>query len=163
MLHTRGIGKPELSPSLMAESSSLADSSRMHVVTVTRQRPCSRLWHQSCPPGPIDSSCQVVGDELEVLEMDGLVLGELDRRTSRCHWWRRWVYVELTIGTSRGKARYKSPFLVNQQSVFFTLARYKVVKIAHSSFELVLQTIRHTVIYPSSSPYLEVIALCPMV
>jgi hypothetical protein len=43
-----------------------------------------------------------------------------------------------TIGTSRGKARCKSPFLMCQLSVFFAPARYTVVKITCSCFEVVL-------------------------
>jgi hypothetical protein len=39
---------------------------------------------------------------------------------------------EGTIEMSKGKARYKSPFLVHQLSVFFAPARYKVVKIVRS-------------------------------
>jgi hypothetical protein len=53
--------------------------------------------------------------------------------------------------------------LVEQQrimSVFFALARYRVVKIAHSSSEVVLRTTKHTVTYPGSGPSSEVIALC---
>jgi hypothetical protein len=43
-----------------------------------------------------------------------------------------------TIRTPRGKAHYKSPFLAWQILVFFTSARYMVVKIACSCSELVL-------------------------
>jgi hypothetical protein len=43
-----------------------------------------------------------------------------------------------TIRTSRGEARYKSPFLVRQLSVFFAPARYMVVNIACSYSEVVL-------------------------
>jgi hypothetical protein len=45
---------------------------------------------------------------------------------------------EGTIRISRGKACCKSPFLACQLSVFFAPARYRVVKIAHSYFEMVL-------------------------
>jgi hypothetical protein len=68
---------------------------------------------------------------------------------------------EGTIRMFKGKARYKSPFLVYQLSVFIALARYRVVKIMCSSSEVVLQTTKHTVIYPSSSPSMKVIALHP--
>jgi hypothetical protein len=44
---------------------------------------------------------------------------------------------EVTIKTYKGKARYKSPYLTCQLSVFFILIRYKVVKIACSSFAVV--------------------------
>jgi hypothetical protein len=44
---------------------------------------------------------------------------------------------EGTIGTSRGKAHYKSPFLPRQLLVFFAPARYMVVKIARSYFKVV--------------------------
>jgi hypothetical protein len=43
-----------------------------------------------------------------------------------------------TIETSRVKARYKSPYQVCQLSMFFAPARYSVVKITCSSFEMVL-------------------------
>jgi hypothetical protein len=48
-------------------------------------------------------------------------------------------------------------------SVFFALARYRVVKIACSSSKVVLRTTKHTVIYPSSGTSSEVIALRPAV
>jgi hypothetical protein len=63
----------------------------------------------------------------------------------------------------REKAHCKFPFLACQLSVFFTLARYRVVKIAHSSSEVVLQTTKHTVIYLGSGPSSDVIALRPVV
>jgi hypothetical protein len=44
--------------------------------------------------------------------------------------------------------------------VFFALARYRVVKIAHSYSKVVLRTTKHTIVYPGSGPTLEVIALC---
>jgi hypothetical protein len=44
----------------------------------------------------------------------------------------------------------------------FCTGRNRVVKIAHSSSEVVLQTTKHMVIYPSSRPSLEVISLRPM-
>jgi hypothetical protein len=47
--------------------------------------------------------------------------------------------------------------------VFFAPARYRVVKIACSCPEVVLQTTKHTMVYPSSSSSLEVIVLCPAV
>jgi hypothetical protein len=47
--------------------------------------------------------------------------------------------------------------------VFFAPARFKVVKIMCSSFEVVLWTTKHRVIYPGSEPSLEVIALRPSV
>jgi hypothetical protein len=46
---------------------------------------------------------------------------------------------------------------------FFAPARYRVVKITHSYFEVVLQTIKHTMVYPSAGPSLEVIALHPAI
>jgi hypothetical protein len=45
--------------------------------------------------------------------------------------------------------------------VFFASARYKVVKIMCSCSEVVLRTTKHTMVYPSSGPSLEVIALRP--
>jgi hypothetical protein len=41
----------------------------------------------------------------------------------------------------------------------FCTGKSRVFKIAHSSFEVVLRTTKHTVIYPGSCPSLEVIAL----
>jgi hypothetical protein len=72
-------------------------------------------------------------------------------------------FSEETIRTSRGKARYKSPFLMHQLSMFFAPARYRVVKITRSCSKVVLSTIKHTMVYPSSGPSLEVIALHPAV
>jgi hypothetical protein len=48
-------------------------------------------------------------------------------------------------------------------SVFSALTKYRVVNIVHSSSEVVMRTMKHTVIYPGSDPSLEVIALCPTV
>jgi hypothetical protein len=36
------------------------------------------------------------------------------------------------------------------------LARYQVVKIAHSCYEVVLRTTKYTLVYPGSGPSLEV-------
>jgi hypothetical protein len=55
------------------------------------------------------------------------------------------------------------PYPTHQLSVFSAPANYGVVKIVCSSSEVVLQTMKHTMIYPSSSPSSEVIALCPVV
>jgi hypothetical protein len=41
--------------------------------------------------------------------------------------------------------------------VFFALIRYRVTKIMYSSFEVVLQTMKHTVVYPGSGSFSEVI------
>jgi hypothetical protein len=68
-----------------------------------------------------------------------------------------------TIKTFRGKARYKSPFLVCQLSVFFAPVRYNVAKITRSFSEVVLQTTKQTIVYPGSSPSLEIIVLRPAV
>jgi hypothetical protein len=70
---------------------------------------------------------------------------------------------EGTIRTSIGKAHHKSPFLVRQLLVFFAPANYGVVKIARSSFEVVMWTMKHTMIYTGSCPSSEVIALYPVV
>jgi hypothetical protein len=48
-----------------------------------------------------------------------------------------------TIGTSRGKARCKSPFLACQQLVFFAPPRYTVVKIVGSYSDVALQTMKN--------------------
>jgi hypothetical protein len=70
---------------------------------------------------------------------------------------------EGTIGRSRGKARCKSLFLVRQLLVFFAPTRYRVVKIVCSSSDVILQIMKHTMIYPGSAPSSEVIALRPVV
>jgi hypothetical protein len=80
---------------------------------------------------------KVVGDELEVPEVNSFAEGE----PTACKM--------LTISydgdcgcwndqTSRGKAHWKSPFLARQLSVFFAPTRYRVVKITCFSFEVVL-------------------------
>jgi hypothetical protein len=48
-------------------------------------------------------------------------------------------------------------------SVFFSLVRYRVVKITHSYFKVVLRTTKHTIVYHGSGPSMEVIALRPAV
>jgi hypothetical protein len=40
-------------------------------------------------------------------------------------------------------------------SVFSALANYRLIKIMHSSFEAVLQTMKHTIIYPGSGSYVQ--------
>jgi hypothetical protein len=70
-------------------------------------------------------------------------------------------FSEGTIRMSRGKARCKSYFMVSQLLVLFAPVRYRVIKIVHSYSEVVLQTTKHTIFYPSSVPFVEVIALCP--
>jgi hypothetical protein len=44
-------------------------------------------------------------------------------------------------------------------SVFFCSDKNKVVNITHFNFEMILQTIKHTIIYPGSGLFSEVIAL----
>jgi hypothetical protein len=64
--------------------------------------------------------------------------------TSNRNMCRRWVYIEEgTIRRSREKVRYKSPFLACQLSMFFAPIRYRVVKIACSCSEMVLQTMKN--------------------
>jgi hypothetical protein len=48
-------------------------------------------------------------------------------------------------------------------SVFSAPANYGVVKIVRSSFDVVLQTIKHTMIFPGSGPSSEVIVLHPVI
>jgi hypothetical protein len=68
-----------------------------------------------------------------------------------------------------GKARIMSMennahyFLEGYLTVFSTMVNYGVVKITHSNSEVVLQTIKHIMIYPSLGPSLEAIALYPVV
>jgi hypothetical protein len=89
----------------------------------------------------------VIDDELETPK----VIGSLSVATTSTD--------DGTIGTSRGKARYKSPFLMHHLVVLFSLARYRVVKITRSYTEVVLRITKHTIVYPGSSPSSEVIAL----
>jgi hypothetical protein len=164
MLHALERGEPKLSPSLETESSSLGDSSR---VACSDGDP---LW--AMPPTTALES-PPSGDGLKLLEWSVMnsrsskwmadVLSELDVEPSRCCRWRRWVYIdEGTIGMSRGKARYKSPSWHTNCRCFCT-SKNRVVEIAHSSFEMVLRTTKHTVIYPSLCSSSEVIAICPSV
>jgi hypothetical protein len=57
----------------------------------------------------------------------------------------------------------KSLFLPHQLSVFSVPVNYEVVKIAHFSSEIVLRTMKHTMIYLSSVPSFEVIVIHPMI
>jgi hypothetical protein len=52
--------------------------------------------------------------------------------------------------------------LIKTVSVFRT-GKNRMVKIVRSSFEMVLRTIKHTMIFSGSVPYLKVIALHPAV
>jgi hypothetical protein len=45
----------------------------------------------------------------------------------------------------------------------FCTDKNRVVKIMCSSSEMILQTTKHTMIYPGSGSSLEIIALCPTV
>jgi hypothetical protein len=53
--------------------------------------------------------------------------------------------------------------LEDDYQCFFAPARYNMVKIACSYPEVVLRTIKHTMVYSGSGPSLEVIALCQAV
>jgi hypothetical protein len=66
---------------------------------------------------------------------------------------------EGTIRTSRGIARFKFPYLARQLSVFSAPANYRVLKITCFSSKVVLQTMKHTMIYPSSGLSSEVVVL----
>jgi hypothetical protein len=57
MLHFLGIGKPELSPSLNAESSSLGDSSRMAYSDGDPLRAMIPTMAPASSPLVIDSNC----------------------------------------------------------------------------------------------------------
>jgi hypothetical protein len=101
----------------------------------------------------------VVDDELKVLEANGLVLVELNAEQG-------------DVTGSNGGFTYNEPskhleekHTANPPSChancqcFFCTGKNRVVKIAYSSSEVVLQTTKHTVIYNNSGPSLEVIAL----
>jgi hypothetical protein len=47
--------------------------------------------------------------------------------------------------------------------VFFAPAGYRVVKIAHSYSEVVLRTIKDTMIYLGSDPSLKIITIRPVI
>jgi hypothetical protein len=57
----------------------------------------------------------------------------------------------------------KHKYIGHTLSVFSTPTNYGVVKIARSSSEVVMRTMKHTMIYPGSGPSSEVIALRPVV
>jgi hypothetical protein len=67
---------------------------------------------------------------------------------------------EETIETFRRKHATNPPSWHINYGVFYT-GKKKVVKITCSSSDVVLQTTKHTVIYPGPGPSLEVIALHP--
>jgi hypothetical protein len=86
---------------------------------------------------------KLVSDELEVPKLDGFVEGKAitwgmltSGNRDEHRWWNH--HNDLR------KARGKSPFLVRQQLMFFALARYRVVKIMCSCFEVVLQTMKNS-------------------
>jgi hypothetical protein len=79
--------------------------------------------------------------------------------TKSLHKARRQSLVLTVFSAFLHKARRLSLVLM----VFSALTKYRVVKITRSSFEVVLRTMKHTMIYPSSGPSLEVIALCLVV
>jgi hypothetical protein len=94
------------------------------------------------PPRGEAHATEVVSDELQVPE--ATVLPRENPLHVRHPLMAAMVIVdEGTIGTSRGKARYKSSFLARQLSVFFAPARYRVVKIMHSYSEMVLWTMQN--------------------
>jgi hypothetical protein len=62
-----------------------------------------------------------------------------------------------TIRTSRGVARYKSPFSGCQLSVFLAPIRYRVVKITCSCSEVVLQTMKNFKALYSSSYFMPLV------
>jgi hypothetical protein len=67
-------------------------------------------------------------------------------------------------GAKGGKKRRKQcPQRIITVSVFYAPTNYGVVKIAYFSSMVVLQTTKHTIIYPSSSPSSDVIVLHPVV
>jgi hypothetical protein len=80
-----------------------------------------------------------------------------------------------TLGSSRGCSNlagwtcsdlfrwHTTHLLTYPLSVFSAPARYRVVKIARSSSDVVLRTIKHTLIYPGLDPSSEVINLCLVV
>jgi hypothetical protein len=99
----------------------------------------------------------VINGELQAAKMNGLTWSEAD--TSRVvavgnegeFWWCNHQNIQ------RKSTLQISLLGVPTFGVFFALAWYRVVKITHSGFEVVLQTTKHMVIYPGSSPSLEVI------
>jgi hypothetical protein len=83
------------------------------------------------------------------------------------------IQVIFGKGTIKGQKRKKTPTLTHiplkKQSFFsstvgvFCTGKNRVVKIARSSSEMVIRTIKHTMIYPGPGSSLEVIALRPAV
>jgi hypothetical protein len=66
-------------------------------------------------------------------------------------------FSEVTIGTSREKARCKCPLPGMPTVSAFCTDINRVVKIACSSSEVVLQNTKHTMIYPGSGSFSEVV------
>jgi hypothetical protein len=71
----------------------------------------------------------------------------------------RWLQIVIVYNTP--KTIYSRDVVV--VSVFFAPANYGVIKIVYSSSEVVLQTTKHTMIYPGSGPSLKVIVLHPVI
>jgi hypothetical protein len=71
----------------------------------------------------------------------------------------RWLQIVIVYNTP--KTIYSRDAVV--VSVFFAPANYGVIKIVYSSSEVVLQTTKHTMIYPGLGPSLKVIVLHPVI
>jgi hypothetical protein len=110
------------------------------------------------PPRGEAQAIEVVNDELKAPKVNCLIEGEAI------------AHQMITIGTD-GERRWGNHRNVKSKSMLqiplpgtptvdvFAPARYRVVKITRSSSEVVLWTIKHTMIYPDLGPTLEVIAL----
>jgi hypothetical protein len=67
------------------------------------------------------------------------VLSELDTESSRCGWWQRWVYIdEGPSECLEEKHTANPPSGSTNCQCFFCIGKNSVVKIAHSSSEIVL-------------------------
>jgi hypothetical protein len=104
-------------------------------------------------------AAKVIGGELYAAETDGAAQSEADAGQVAAIGNER-EFGEGNIETCRGKARCKSPYLACQLLVFFAPIRYRAVTMGHSYFKVVLRTMKHTIVYPSSAPSSEVITLC---
>jgi hypothetical protein len=131
------------------------------MITVAR---CGLSSRRQClsPPGREAQTVEVVGDELKAPKANSFSEGEATARQT------------ITIGGEgeRGRGNHRNVQrksmlqirLPGAQNVDVSaLANYGVVKIARSSSKVVLQTTKHNMMYHSSGPSCEAIALRPVI
>jgi hypothetical protein len=89
---------------------------------------------------------------------------ERSHRTSDVHH-QQWQWVQMREPSERLEEKHfaNPPSWRTNYQCFFAPARYMVIKIERSSFEVVLWTTKHMVIYPISGSSLEVIVIRPAI